>query len=289
MLDTNTYDKLQQLRGILQGLQNVAVAYSGGVDSTLLAKVAHDTLGNNACAVTAKAAMVPGLEVERARTWCHDEGMAHHLVDVDMLSVPGFADNPPDRCYLCKRVLFDALGRLAADHGNAVLVEGSNVDDLGDYRPGLRALRELGVRSPLQEAGLFKSEVRALARELGIPVWNKPAAACLASRIAYGEHITPPKLMRVERAESLLHELGFGQLRVRVHGPNGDLARIELEGYEMHRMLDEQTRQNVVAALKELGFLYVSLDLAGFRSGSMNDTLPSESSTAQQPTARSSS
>lgn len=267
---TRKYDALKNL---LESLGGVAVAFSGGVDSTLLAKVAHDVLGDRMIAVTASLRAMPQAELAAACAWCAEQGIEQVTVRYDELQIPGYASNPPDRCYLCKRAVFTELRRVAAKRGIAHVVDGSNVDDQGDYRPGMRALVELEVRSPLNECGITKAEVRALSRELGLPTWNLPSAACLASRFAYGETITAEKLSRVEAAEKYLHSLGLSQLRVRVHGEDGRMARIEVEPNRVAWLAAPEVRTQVVSRLQELGFAYVSLDLAGFRSGAMNEVL----------------
>ena len=263
-------DKLAQLKDSIAALGSLAVAFSGGVDSTFLLTAAHEVLGDNAIAVTCRNAFVPAWEFTEAADFCRDRGIRHIVVDVDPLADGRCVSNPPDRCYWCKRLIFDALIDTARANGIAYVAEGSNMDDLGDYRPGLRTIDELGVLSPLRGAGLSKAEIRLLSRELGLPTWNKPSYACLASRIAYGEEITTDKLRRVERAEAYLTGLGFAGLRVRVHG---QLARIEVPQDQIAAVAAESARSEIVQYFRNLGFLYVTLDLAGYRTGSMNAAL----------------
>lgn len=257
--------ELDMLRRTLAEMQSVLVAYSGGVDSTFLLKVAVDVLGERVLAVTTKSPIHAASESAAAEGMACRLGAKHLFLQSHPLAEPEFARNPPERCYLCKRLLLSALKELADEHGLKQVVEGSNYDDLGEHRPGLRALRELAVRSPLAEAHLTKKEIRALSQQMGLPTWSKPAQACLATRFPYGEQLTPEKLKRVEEAEESLHSLGLVQLRVRDHDA---LARIEVSQEEMPRLLQEAGR--IVEKLKRLGYIYITLDLEGYRTGSMD-------------------
>ncbi len=262
------HEKKQHLEEYLKGLGSVAVAFSSGVDSTFLLKVAHDTLGERAIAVTARSCSFPARELNEAIEFCRAEGIGHMIVDSEELSIDGFAENPKNRCYLCKRELFTKILGIAKDRGIAHVAEGSNTDDNGDYRPGLIAVAELGVKSPLREAGLNKDEIRALSKELGLPTWDKQSFACLSSRFVYGETITKQKLSMVDRAEQRLLDLGFRQVRVRIHDK---LARIEVLPDEIPKIIAHAEELNTY--FRTLGFLYVTLDLGGYQMGSMNKTL----------------
>jgi uncharacterized protein len=267
MVDRNVATKLVQLRRWFEPHPAVVVAYSGGTDSTLVAAAAARALGERALAVTAVSPSLPPGELAEARRVAAVIGVRHRAVRTRETEDPAYLANGVDRCYHCKSELYGVLGRVAEDAGASVVVSGANLDDLGDYRPGLRAAREHGIRHPLVEVGFTKAEVREAARDLGIPTWDKPASACLSSRIAFGVRISVQELSKVGRAERLLKDLGFAQCRVRVHG---DVARVEVELDDLAGLAEPATRIQVVDGLKALGYRYVTLDLEGFRSGSMN-------------------
>lgn len=254
----------------LKKQKKAAVAFSGGVDSTFLLYAAKQALGEAVAAVTVQCGWVPVRETKEAKQFCKDYGIPQYICQAGMQEIAGFCENPPDRCYLCKKVIFTKMKELAADLGDYVVLEGSNIDDLDDYRPGMRAIRELGVASPLKDAGLTKEEIRILSREYGLPTWKKPSFACLASRFVYGEQITEEKLNMVDQAEQKLMDHGFHQFRVRIHER---MARIELLPEEMDRMLEHGMREEIDEYFKELGFAYVTLDLTGYRTGSMNEEI----------------
>ncbi len=271
MMEEMLQRKVEKLKSLLVTYGQVAVAFSGGVDSTLLLKVARDLLDSErVLAITVQSDFVPAGDIREAQEFCLQEGIRHKIVTLDPLLYYDVRTNPAERCYFCKRLVFGKLRELAGSVGIVHLLDGSNVDDLGDYRPGQRAVKELGVLSPLLEAGFTKADVRVLSAELGLKTASKPSAACLASRIPYGEELTVAKLRRVEAAENFLHEEGFPQVRVRSHG---DLARIELPIEELTTFMAEGHYEKTAQQLKELGFGYVTLDLEGYRMGSLNEVL----------------
>jgi len=262
-------DKERALCATLSSLGSVVVAYSGGADSAYLAFIAHRTLGDRAVAITADSPSYPERHRQLAIQIARDFGLRHEIIQTNELERPEYRANPSNRCYYCKHELYTHLSRIAAGR-DAVIVDGNNADDRGDYRPGRQAAREFGVRSPLDEVDLSKDEIRELSRQAGLPTWNEPASACLSSRIPYHTEVTDEKLRTIERAEQALRALGFRVFRVRHHD---DLARIEIARAEMPRALDPDVSAAIVRALKEAGYRYVSLDLQGYRTGSLNEGL----------------
>ena len=262
--------KQDRLVEYLKELGSVAVAFSGGVDSTYLLKVAHDTLGDKVIAVTARSCSFPERELKEATAFCEKEGIRHYVCESEELDIEGFSHNPKNRCYICKHELFEKIIGITKENDIRYVAEGSNMDDNGDYRPGLQAVAELGVTSPLRHSELYKEDIRILSRELGLPTWDKQSFACLSSRFVYGEEITREKLGMVDKAEQLLLDLGFHQVRVRIHGM---IARIEVMPDEFEKLIRKENRERIVKEFKTYGFTYVTMDLSGYRTGSMNETL----------------
>jgi uncharacterized protein len=264
--------KYRQLQQNLSSLGSVLLAFSGGVDSTLLLKVCQDTIPERFLAVTANSDTSPRHELADAVRYSEEFGARHLIIESEELSLPAFIENPANKCYICKKLRFSALSTLARQQGLAYLIDGSNLDDAQDYRPGMQAIRELGVRSPLMETGFSKAEVRRLSKKLGLPTWNKPPYACLATRIPYGSPITREKLRQVDAGEDFLRGLDLSeQIRVRHYG---DTARIEVPAADLHKFARAEVRSRIVSYFKELGFSFVTLDLEGYRMGSLNQAIP---------------
>jgi len=269
-LDPGLLARYRQLRECLKTLESVAVAFSGGVDSTFLGWAARDALGDRALLVTADSESYAEGELAESRRLAALIGLRHLVIRTHEVENAAYAENPPNRCFFCKEELFTRLEPIAAAEGLRHLVYGATVDDLGDHRPGMVSARQRGVKAPLIDAGLGKADIRALSRAVGLPTWDKPAMACLSSRFPYGTPITPEKLRQVDQAEAFVRGLGFREFRVRHHG---DLARLEIAKGEMSRLWEEGRAEAIAARLSELGFLHVTVDLQGFRSGSLNAAL----------------
>ena len=270
MAKTNIEEKLARLKDILQDMGSVLVAYSGGVDSTFLAVTAHEVLGKNSLAVFAASPVAPPMEKEEAGDLAHNVGLRFKIIESNEMSNPDFVANPPERCYYCKRELYSELKPIAKAEGLKWIADGTNADDLHDFRPGRKASAEAGIRSPMLEAGLTKTEIRQLSHAKSLPTWDRPASPCLASRIPYGIPVTAETLNKIARGEQYLHNLGIRELRLRHHG---DIARIELAPADMAKIITPEIRQDIVTHLKALGYKYVALDLTGYRIGSLNEVL----------------
>lgn len=274
MDNVSLQDKYTELQTILAEMGSVVIGFSGGVDSTLLLKVACDVLGKRALAVIGESETYPTREYEEAKRLAESFGARYRTVRTEETDNIKFKQNPPDRCYYCKSELFSKLALIAKEEGLAWIADGTNLDDLGDFRPGMKALREREVRSPLLEAGFTKREIRELSRQLALPTWDKPSFACLSSRFPYGFSIDREKLMKIDAAESFLRDAGFRCFRVRHHDER--TIRIEVGNDELKRLVDEEFRNRLVREMKDLGFTYITLDLEGYRTGSMNEVLSSE-------------
>ena len=263
-------EKLKNLRKILSEMRSILIAYSGGVDSTFLLKIAREELGNKVTAVTVKSEIHHLSEITVAKKMAQQFKAKHLFIDIDILSNKEFINNPKKRCYICKKEIFSRISEMAKELNLNFVADGSNYDDLDDYRPGMKAVRELRIRSPLKEAILNKDDIRLLSKEMGLPIWDKPSNSCLATRIPYRDKITLEKLKRIEKAEGFFRDLGIKQVRVRCHNK---LAKIEVGEKDLLFLMEEDLRKKIISKLKQLGFIYITLDLQGYRTGSMNEEL----------------
>lgn len=270
MISPLLLEKYEKLKEDLIKYKGVSVAFSSGVDSTFLLYAAHDALGDNALAITAESNSFPKRESMEAKDYCKELGVKQLICHPEELQIEEFVNNPVNRCYICKKEIFTQIIKLAKEYNTGIVVEGSNLDDNGDYRPGHQAIKELGVKSPLRDCGFTKAEIRELSNYFNIPTWDKPSYACLASRFPYGEKITAEKLDMVDKAEQYIMDLGFRQVRVRIHDK---IARIELLAEDMDRFMDVKIREGVYEEFKKIGFEYTALDLKGYRTGSLNENL----------------
>lgn len=264
------HKKQERLSLYLKKLDNVAIAFSGGVDSTFLLKMAKDSVDGSLLAITARSLNFPKREFDEASAFTAKNGIEHIIIDSNELDIDGFSENPPNRCYLCKMELFSKFKSVAKERGITHVAEASNIDDDSDYRPGLLAVSELGIKSPLREIGFTKSEIRLLSKEMGLATWNKQSFACLSSRFPYGERITPERLRMIDESEQFLIDLGFVQVRVRFHG---NLARIETDEAGFAKLSNKSIRDMIYDRFREIGFVYIAIDIKGYRVGSMNETL----------------
>ncbi len=266
----NRDKKFQHLEKNLLNMESVLVAYSGGVDSSLVLRVAKDVLGDKVFAITATSSVYPAEEIEQAKALAENLGVKHRIIETQELSNPKFFNNPKDRCYWCKRELFGELASIAGENDLKYVLDGTNLDDLNDFRPGMKAAHEFGVRSPLREAMLTKEDIRSVSKRLGLPIWSKPSLPCLASRFPYGMKITEENLRKIDKAERFLRELGLTQVRVRHHDT---IARIEVPKEDIPKLFEETARSRLLSYLKKLGYAYVAVDIEGYRTGSMNEVL----------------
>ena len=270
-IDKNLLNKYEELKNYIERLGSVAVAFSSGVDSTFLLFASKEALNDNIIALTASSCLFPKRELSEAEEFCKSHKIKHIIINANEFEIDGFSKNPVNRCYLCKKQLFNLFKNIAAENKINQVIEGSNFDDEGDYRPGLMAIKELNIKSPLRELKFTKAEIRTLSKYFNLPTWDKPSFACLASRFPYGEEINEDKINMVDRAEQILLGIGFEQFRVRVH--NSNLARIELLPKDFHKFMEDNIRLKIYEELKKIGFNYVSLDIIGYRTGSMNEIL----------------